>query len=609
MKKVWLMVRDSDRREALLKLREAGLVHLQTTNVLSESGSVSFARKNKIENAIGLLSEIKANKRQETVQTDSSHLLETVIEIGKERKELQERIIFINREIARIESWGELNPASVKELSKHLPVFLYELPADLFADIPEDARYIKVSKNKSNVKIIVLDRELPSDLMPGITPFRLPEKSLSAFFQEIADIKIKLNDIGEKLKTLASGSRTLLEEKAIVEQEIEYEHALSSMETVVDTQSEYALSYITGYVPCEDMDCLKKSARENFWALSSDDPEETDEKVPTKLKNSKLVNLLTPVTDFLGIVPGYREVDISLWFLLFFCIFFAMIFGDAGYGIILLLIAAIGIIKTSKNGVPQGMQLLLLLGACTTTWGVFTCSWFGLEVEKLPQLLKDISLPAFSPAKTGGSQVDQNLQLFCFSLGLIHLTIARVKNIIKNIGSPRVLSEIGNLAMLWGMFNVVLFLVVSRKELNVYPLLPASIYLLCGGFALYFVFGSYEKSVGQSVLDSTKNLITVVLGIPGIFSDIMSYIRLWAVALAGASIASTVNLMAGPLLGNFLIFAGILLLFLGHGFNLVLNIMSVLVHGVRLNTLEFSGHADLRWSGTAYRPFAQRTPK
>jgi len=86
----------------------------------------------------------------------------------------------------------------------------------------------------------------------------------------------------------------------------------------------------------------------------------------------------------------------------------------------------------------------------------------------------------------------------------------------------------------------------------------------------------------------------------------MSYIRLWAVGLAGASIATTVNTMAGPMLGSFLVFAAIILLAAGHGLNLVLNVLSVLVHGVRLNTLEFSGHLGLTWSGTAYRPFAKK---
>jgi V/A-type H+-transporting ATPase subunit I len=159
--------------------------------------------------------------------------------------------------------------------------------------------------------------------------------------------------------------------------------------------------------------------------------------------------------------------------------------------------------------------------------------------------------------------------------------------------------------MLWGMFNVVLFLVVSNKTRS-FPMLPASIYLLAGGFALTFVFASYEGSIGRSILSSVKNIISVVLGITNVFSDIMSYIRLWAVGLAGASIAATVNTMAGPMLGNFLIFVAVILLVFGHGLNLILNVLSVLVHGVRLNTLEFSSHLGLTWSGTAYRPFAEK---
>jgi len=82
---------------------------------------------------------------------------------------------------------------------------------------------------------------------------------------------------------------------------------------------------------------------------------------------------------------------------------------------------------------------------------------------------------------------------------------------------------------------------------------------------------------------------------------------LWAVGLAGASIAGTVVGFAGPMLGKLMFFAfGIVLLIFGHAFNMVLNVLSVLVHGVRLNTLEFSSHLGLTWSGFAYKPFAKR---
>ena len=98
----------------------------------------------------------------------------------------------------------------------------------------------------------------------------------------------------------------------------------------------------------------------------------------------------------------------------------------------------------------------------------------------------------------------------------------------------------------------------------------------------------------------------MLLGVVNVFSDIVSSLRLWAVGLAGAAISATVNELAGPLLGNFMFVAlAIVLLVFGHGLNLILNVLSVIVHGVRLNTLEFSSHLDMSWSGHKFQPFSE----
>jgi V/A-type H+-transporting ATPase subunit I len=125
------------------------------------------------------------------------------------------------------------------------------------------------------------------------------------------------------------------------------------------------------------------------------------------------------------------------------------------------------------------------------------------------------------------------------------------------------------------------------------------------GFALSFIFSNYEGSLGASILESCKNIVSVLLGVVNVFSDIVSYIRLWAVGLAGGAISATVNDMAGPMLGGAIIFLGVLLLVFGHGLNMILNVLSVIVHGVRLNTLEFSSHLGMSWSGFAYEPFCE----
>jgi V/A-type H+-transporting ATPase subunit I len=268
---------------------------------------------------------------------------------------------------------------------------------------------------------------------------------------------------------------------------------------------------------------------------------------------------------------------------------------------------------TAKKGVPAAVKMLLLLSFSNFVWGVITCTWFGIDAEKLPEILRRVSVPLISNAAAAESAeakalVDQNLQIVCFSLALLQLSIAHIKGFFRNIRSLKFLGELGSIAMLAGMYNVVLFLVVSNSYRRI-PFMPFSLWLIAGGFGLTFIFAGYEGSILKSIVNSLKNIISVVLGITNVFSDIMSYIRLWAVGLAGASISATVNAMAGPLLGNFLVFLGIILLVFGHGLNIILNVLSVLVHGVRLNTLEFSGHLGLTWSGTAYKPFAKRIKK
>ena len=186
----------------------------------------------------------------------------------------------------------------------------------------------------------------------------------------------------------------------------------------------------------------------------------------------------------------------------------------------------------------------------------------------------------------------------------------------RNRKSLKVLGEFGSLLQIWGMFYVVLSMVVSSAlfplglVVNNIPVGTIAIALVGGGFALSFIFSNYEGNIGASILESCKNIISVLLGVVNVFSDIVSYIRLWAVGLAGSAISNTVNEMAGPLLGHAITFiAFVALIAFGHGLNMVLNLLSVIVHGVRLNTLEFSTHLGMSWSGFKYNPFAEKENK
>jgi V/A-type H+-transporting ATPase subunit I len=623
MQKVSLVVMDKSRDASLEELRRLGVVHLEKRNVSSAKLSGLLDQKARTETALGILLSYPVDsahpadaKRPKDAPVEAGgavpeprDLADQVLSLAEEKKTLQEQLTWNTKERSRIEKWGDFKPGLLAELREQgITLIPYEIAPRAYEALNPEQRLILLGKDKTAVYFAALEA------IPGESPWLVPEKSLSELDAASGAVRGRLAEIETRLWALAPRNGDLTAWIKTLAAEIEFETARVGMDLLEDAPSALTVSWITGFMPQEDLGILKRAAAENGWAFVADDPA-PDDPVPTKLKNNPLVSLIYPLTDFLEVVPGYNEADISGWFLLFFCIFFGMIFGDAGYGLLLALIGIIGIIKTSKKGVPAMLKMLMLLSLSNIAWGVATCTWFGVDAANLPEVLRRISVPLISNAAAGESAaakalVDQNLQIFCFSLALLQLSVAHLKGIIRNIQSRslKLFGELGSLGMLIGMFNVVLALVVSNSYRKI-PFLPLSLYLIVGGFALSFVFAGYEGSIIKSILYSLQNIISVILGITNVFSDIMSYIRLWAVGLAGASISATVNTMAGPLLGNFLIFLGIILLVFGHGLNIILNVLSVLVHGVRLNTLEFSGHLGLTWSGTAYRPFAKTDKK
>ena len=630
MKKVSLVVMDKHREDSLKTLRETGVIHLERKAVSSDALSKLLDRKTRIENALGILRSqeavLKSAKKSSPAEAqagissrrkrasdfvnsegvpfstealnapDRKDLALHVAELGEEKKFLLERRIILSKEQGRIEGWGSFNPDDLDFLKKKGVVFtLYEFTQKVFESLPADIPYIVTGTDKNVVRVVVMDKEVP-----GEAPFALGEHSLKSIGSLLADIHDQIADIDRQLNSLIARRFVIENEMKALLKEIEFETASAGMAVLEDVPEKNAVSWITGFVPAEELGILKRAAAENCWALLAEDPG-PDDTVPTKLKNNRLVSLLNPLTEFLEVMPGYHEADISGWFLLFFVIFFGMIFGDAGYGAIIIVAALAGILKTLKKGVPAIFKLLLLLGASNFLWGMLTCSWFGIPSESLPEALKNLSFGPISSVNPDGGFVQQNLMLICFTLAVLQLSIGHIVAITR-LRTLKILGELGSIAMLVGMYGVVLLLIA---KIDFGQMMPCT-YALGAGFVINFVFTNYEGSVGRSILESVKNIISMILGIANVFSDIMSYIRLWAVGLAGGAIASTVVTMAGPMLGKLYLFIfGIILLVFGHGLNLVLNVLSVLVHGVRLNTLEFSGHAGLTWAGTPYKPFQE----
>ena len=624
MKKVSVVLLNKEKETALKALRKVGLVHLQKLEGSSEKLN---AFKEYTGNALiseSILGEIKLPKnikKQKYLLDDSKvvELCRQVVVKSERKKQLMEEIAADTTELDRFEDWGSVSLEDLDYLKeKGIKIAMYEIAADKYSQIDQEIETILVNNDKKSVRFLIVGYdERPEKLLPQAFEVPLPRMSTTALEKEIKADQAEIKEIEKFYVDHAKYLSAISTFRKNLETDIEFENVNAGMEHEA-AGTENDLAWISGYVPARDLEEFKKACAQNEWALAYADPEDDDIEVPTKLRNNKFISLIYPLTDFLGTVPGYHEYDISAWFLLFFSIFFGMIFGDGGYGILLVLAILFIMLKTKISGkkIAPLMPLSLLLGFATMVWGAVTCTWFGLPSEKLPEWLVNLSIKPISsafPKGEGELSTDQNLQIFCFSLALVQLTVAHIKGMIRNRKSLKILGEAGAMLQLWGMFYIVLSLVVSSEVFSfgkvVYgiPVGIVSISLVAVGFILGFIFSNYEGSILKSILESLKGIITVVLGVVNVFSDIISYIRLWAVGLAGAAISQTVNQMAGGLLGHAILFVlALVLLVGGHGLNMILNLLSVIVHGVRLNTLEFSSHLGMSWSGIKYQPFADK---
>jgi len=352
--------------------------------------------------------------------------------------------------------------------------------------------------------------------------------------------------------------------------------------------------WLQGFCPAARLAELNRRAAENGWGLVVDEPTD-DDPVPTLLRNSRFTALFQPVMDFLRILPSYREFDASGLFLIFFTLFFAMILGDAGYG--LLLLATTFVASRCFPALPrQTLPLFYLLATATVIWGAMNGLWFGVpQLAELPGLRRLVvpSLNAFV------ADNEATLIWLCLTLGAVHLTLAHLWAAWRH-RSLQSLADLGWMLVVWAAYVAAVGVLVGEGQLSV------AIILAVSGLVGVVLFGeqtgvSFMRGVGRGLLNLPLNLLTAISS----FSDMVSYLRLFAIGLATKEVAVAFNQLALEVGFDSVVAAlgAALLVTLGHSVNLLLGALGVVVHGLRLNLLEFSRHLNVTWSGIPYEPF------
>ena len=437
-----------------------------------------------------------------------------------------------------------------------------------------------------------------------------PQARIDHYTAEISRMKTELGEIIQKLdeiRTKHSGFLVACEE--LLRAEVEQTEAPLRFATTKQT------FVAEGWVPSERVDAVtdalvKTTGGKIYVTVLPIDFEHDN--VPVEYNNPSFAKPTQVLIDVFN-RPRYTEIDPTLMVSIVFPIFFGLILGDVGYGLILLAMA-LGLRKLMKG--EEGQQLLAVLrnaSISTIIFGVLYSEFLGFAIPGLTPIMPSRHLIA---EHGGHGPMIPDLMILSIWIGILHITLGRILGMINHArqdhGDHRikaVMANLGWLAVMWGILIAIWSIAALPLMPNLTGLPSVVSIVNIGG-----VIGAVLVVIGVAFI--ARDSMLEVVEIPTIISHVLSYARIVAVGLSSVAIAMVINFIAigmfiEPQLKNFTIFsifiilAGIVIFLLGHALNTALGILGGGLHSIRLHYVEFFTKF-YKGGGVKYIPFGMK---
>ena len=574
-----------DRQQILSDLQKFGCLHLiplvPEQQTLHKEGRLSSRSRQ----ALRFLTNCPNRRRQvqdpkkfypRATEQKALALLDKIQDLQAERD-------FLIGRIENLRPWGEFS-FPPREALNNLRLWFYVVPhKDMKQVESADLILEEISHDSRFCYVAVISESQPAG-MP-LERVRTGNKSLSQLEDRLEEIELELEDLQAERAgltrwcTLFASSIDRLEDQAAVKEAAE------------QTYAEDPVFALQAWTPEDTIRRLEQYAGGQGLVFEMAEPQ-TEETPPTLMQNPQTLAGGQDLVSFYT-TPNYWLWDPSIIVFFSFPLFFAMIFADAGYSATLGLIVAAFWKKMGHSDAGRRFRILLAMIVATgVLYGVIVGSYFGISPgeESLPAKLKIIDMLDF--------KVMMQLSII---LGVFHLVVANAVTAWHFRRTIRAALPTAWVFIFLG--GLVLWLSASYRETLTF-LQPYGIGALVLGLIGVVLFNSPEGPLWKRLLKGLGG----ITGISTAFGDALSYLRLFALGLASAALASTFNVMAGQvkeaLPGIGLLFA-LLIALLGHTMNFLLSISSGFIHGLRLNFIEF-----FRWSiseeGNPFKAFARK---
>jgi len=578
MKKVTFVGLEAEKDRFIQRLQEVGVTHLILPKEAVEAQDLARELQRTTETRKILAK--KGTRGIPEKKLDHREVCSKREEMGQLETRLLAEIVSLKKERTLAEPWGEFSVGDLAALHrKGVQVQFFRVPRKIFESLALDKVCYQVTQESDSEICLVTFSLEPVQL--GIQPERPPNKSWAEVEREIACKQAKLQELDKEYAALAEHLEGLERAETELNDLLEYRRAVLNARFELDNR----LFILQCWSPVPAEELISKIGPSFVVHHYTEEPK-ADDRVPVLLANPPAFN---SGEDLIRVYscPNYREFDPSPLVLYWFALFFGMIIGDAGYGFVMLGLA-LYLKKKVRSRSPFAIRffrLMYILSVSVVFFGVISASYFGMNLRKGNPLLKLGFLDFNSP------EGQNEIMLLSIFLGMIHLTLAHAIKLVRQ----RAYSSIGWILAIWSGYFLVSGL-LGKGEKDTLALTG----FLVGLFLVFFF-----NSQGKHVLVRIGLVFPGLLDVSTLFADILSYLRLFALGVATVYMAQTFNMLADsvsqsvPVIGY--VFAG-LILFAGHGLNIAMGIMGGVIHGLRLNFLEW-----YRWcfegDGLPFRPF------
>ena len=594
----------SEQTEGFLNsLQELGVVDIsRSLKPIDEQSSGMLAEADRAKKALSILAACKAGSEKD-FKFDGCPV-DAVLETQDRIAEIAAEIAAAKKEIAVRQPWGNFSSEDIHKLeSQGLKLRFYSCMKKKFDPSWAEIQPLEViSETESKVFFVTVspaeeEYSFPLEAIPA------PEGSVNEEEEKLALLQSKLEKEQQLLANLKSCSDEIRKAYNDSLSRLDLYFAEAATEKAVDNY----LTVLTGFAPTSDDKrlCASFDSMDIYYSHEAATKEDNP---PVKLKNNWFAKNFEVLTGMYG-VPAYDEFDPTPVLGPFFMLFFAMCMGDAGYGILLMLIALVLRLKMKDSSLGKMHRLIAFLGGMTFVVGLFLGTFFGmsiLEASWAPAWLKGLCIDGWFPdAKIAGFPVQMVLAV---AIGVLHICLAMIIktiNFTKRFGFKKTVATWGWTTLIVGGLVVVSLGMTEVLSAEAFKWTIIALAVV-SGLAIY-VFNTPGRNpllnIGSGLWD-TYNMVTGLLG------DVLSYIRLYALGLAGGMLGNAFNIMGTmildiPVPGVNWVFCIIILIF-GHVLNLAMSCLGAFVHPLRLTFVEYFKNSGYEGSGAKYNPLTKK---